>query len=96
MRVQEPQRYLMHKYLTDGSLGSSWHPWLQHGVAHLPIQEDETATALFTLWHHYEISRDIEFIESHYNSFIEPAAKFLADYIEPETGLPQASFDLWE
>jgi oligosaccharide amylase len=95
-RCQEPGGYLMHKYLTDGSLGSSWHPWLQGGKPYLPIQEDETASILFALWQHYEMSRDIEFIESHYNSFIEPAAKFLAEYIEAATGLPQASFDLWE
>ncbi len=95
-RCQEPGGYLMHKYLTDGSLGSSWHPWLQQGRPYLPIQEDETASILFALWEHYEISRDLEFVETHYNSFIEPAAKFLADYIEATTGLPQASFDLWE
>jgi GH15 family glucan-1,4-alpha-glucosidase len=95
-KCQEPAGYLMHKYLTDGSLGSSWHPWLQNGQAYLPIQEDETASVLFMLWRHYEVTKDLEFIESHYNSFIEPAAKFLCDYIEPLTGLPQASFDLWE
>lgn len=95
-KCQEPAGYLMHKYLTDGSLGSSWHPWLQHGEAYLPIQEDETASVIFMLWRHYELTKDLEFIEGHYNSFIEPAAKFLCEYIEPLTGLPQASFDLWE
>ncbi len=95
-RCQEPAGYLMHKYLTDGSLGSSWHPWLQHGKAYLPIQEDETASVLFMLWRHYELNKNLEFIEAHYNSFIEPAAKFLCEYIEPLTGLPSASFDLWE
>ena len=95
-KCQEPGGYLMHKYLTDGSLGSSWHPWLQQGKAYLPIQEDETATVIFMLWKHYEITRNLEFIETHYNSFIEPAAKFMAEFIEPVTGLPQASFDLWE
>lgn len=92
----EPGGYLMHKYRTDGVLGSSWHPWMQHGVPHLPIQEDETAAVVVALWKHYERSRDLEFIESLYNSFIEPAAKFMCEYIEPTTGLPQASFDLWE
>jgi len=95
-QCREPAGYLMHKYLTDGSLGSSWHPWLQKGIAKLPIQEDETATVLYMLWQHYEIDRNLEFIESLYNSFIEPAAKFLGDYIESTTGLPQASYDLWE
>lgn len=92
----EPDGYLMHKYLTSGHLGSSWHPWLQNGEPKLPIQEDETASIIFTLWKHYEKSRDLEFIEYLYNSFIEPAAKFLSEYIEPKTGLPQASYDLWE
>ena len=88
--------YLMHKYRSDGMLGSSWHPWIINGQPHLPIQEDETATVLFMLWEHYEKYRDIEFIESIYNNFIEPAAEFLGKYIESTTGLPQASFDLWE
>ncbi len=92
----EPGGYLMHKYRSDGVLGSSWHPWMQHGVPHLPIQEDETAATIFALWKHYERCRDIEFIESLYNPFIEPAAKFMCEYIEPTTGLPQASYDLWE
>jgi oligosaccharide amylase len=92
----EPNGYLMHKYRSDGVLGSSWHPWMINGEPRLPIQEDETATMIFVLWEHYERYRDIEFIESMYNSFIEPAANFMCEYIEPTTGLPQASFDLWE
>ncbi|NCN12073.1 glycoside hydrolase family 15 protein [Candidatus Kaiserbacteria bacterium] len=92
----DPNGYLMHKYRTDGVLGSSWHPWIINGEPRLPIQEDETATVIFTLWEHYEIYRDIEFIESMYNRFIEPAAEFMCEYIEAFTGLPQASFDLWE
>lgn len=95
-RCQEPSGYMMHKYRSDGVLGSSWHPWMINGVAQLPIQEDETASILFVLWKHYQKYRDIEFIESLYNSFIEPAAEFMCDYIEGSTGLPQASFDLWE
>ncbi len=93
---QDPAGFIMHKYLPDGSLGSSWHSWLQHGNPELPIQEDETACLVFLLWKHYELAPDIEYIESLYNSFIEPAAQFLCDYIESETGLPHASFDLWE
>lgn len=95
-RCQDPAGYLMHKYRSDGVLGSSWHPWIIDGKAHLPIQEDETATVLFVLWDYYERYQDIEFIETLYNTFIEPAANFLTEYIEPTTGLPQESFDLWE
>lgn len=95
-RCAEPAGYLMHKYRTDGVLGSSWHPWMRQGKPQLPIQEDETAAVIFMLWQHYERGRDLEFIESLYNPFIEPAARFMCDYIEATTGLPQASYDLWE
>ncbi len=92
----EKDGYLMHKYRTDGVLGSSWHPWIHKGQPQLPIQIDETALPLFMLWQHYEITRDIEFIESLYNPFIEKAAEFLCKFIEAEFGLPKNSYDLWE
>lgn len=92
----ERDGYLMHKYRSDGVLGSSWHPWMRDGVPSLPIQEDETATTLYMLWRHYEMAKDLEFIESVYNPFIEPAAEFMCSYIEAVYGLPQASYDLWE
>ena len=92
----EPNGYLMHKYRSDGALGSSWHPWVIDGEPRLPIQEDETAIIIFMLWEHFEMNHDIEFIESMYNRFIEPAAEFMCEYVESITGLPQASFDLWE
>lgn len=95
-KCAEPGGYLMHKYRTDGVLGSSWHPWMQRGKPRLPIQEDETAAVIFMLWQHYEMCRDLEFIESLYNPFIEPAARFMCEYLEATTGLPQASYDLWE
>lgn len=88
--------YLMHKYRSDGVLGSSWHPWFRNGKAELPIQEDETALIVYMLYKHYLCARDLEFIESLYNSFIEPAADFMCGYIEAETGLPSGSYDLWE
>lgn len=88
--------YLMHKYRVDGVLGSSWHPWVVDGKPRLPIQEDETALTLYMLWRHYELSHDLEFIESLYNPFIEPAAEWMCSYLESILGLPDASFDLWE
>lgn len=88
--------YLMHKYCADGTLGSSWHPWLIEGQPEFPIQEDETALTLCMLHAHYELDRDLEFIESVYDSFIEPAANFMVEFIESRFGLPQNSFDLWE
>jgi len=92
----ERDGYLMHKYRSDGALGSSWHPWILDGEAILPIQEDETATVLYMLYQHYEQEKDLEYIESLYNPFIEPAADFMVEYMESRLGLPDNSFDLWE
>jgi GH15 family glucan-1,4-alpha-glucosidase len=88
--------YFMHKYRPDKSLGSSWHPWVVEGNAQLPIQEDETAIVLFALWNYFELTHDLEFIESIYNSLIKKAANFLVNYRDEKTGLPKASYDLWE
>jgi len=88
--------YFMHKYRPDGSLGSSWHPWVRNGKVELPIQEDETALIIFVLWKHYTISKDLEFIESIYNSLIKKAADFMVAFRDEKTGLPRPSYDLWE
>jgi GH15 family glucan-1,4-alpha-glucosidase len=88
--------FFMHKYRPDKALGSSWHPWIRNGKKQFPIQEDETALVLFFLWKHFELSKDIEFIEGIYNSFIKKTAEFLASYIDEHTGLPAPSYDLWE
>lgn len=88
--------YFMHKYRPDGSLGSSWHPWIRQGNPELPIQEDETAVILWALWQHYEETKDLEFVEEIYNSLIERAADFLVHYTYKDTGLPYPSYDLWE
>jgi len=88
--------YFMHKYRPDGSLGSSWHPWIREGNAELPIQEDETALIIWALWEHYILTKDLEFIEKVYNSLIEKAADFLVHYTYKDTGLPYPSYDLWE
>lgn len=89
--------YLLHKYNPDGSWGSSWHPWIdKEGKKILPIQEDETALVIRSLWHHYEKLQDIEFLQEMYNSFVVKAANFLIRYIDKKTGLPLESYDLWE
>lgn len=88
--------YFMHKYRSDASLGSSWHGWIVDGHPELPIQEDETALILWALWEHWLASKDLDFIESIYNTFIERAALFLAHYRDPYSGLPKPSYNLWE
>ncbi len=88
--------YFMHKYRPDKSLGSSWHAWVYKDRPQFPIQEDETALVLYSLWKHYEFSKDLEFIESIYNSLIKKAADFMVSYIDSATGVPKPSYDLWE
>lgn len=89
--------FLLHKYNPDGSVGSSWHPWLaRDGAKQLPIQEDETALVLWALWAYFERFRDIEFIGGLYRGLIVRAADFLCAYLEPHTELPAPSYDLWE
>jgi glucoamylase len=92
----EKDGYLLHKYNPDGTLASSWHPWYQEGRLQLPIQEDSTALAVWALWHHFVLYRNIEFIKPLYRSFVKRAADFMCNYRDEETGLPAASYDLWE
>lgn len=86
--------FFHHKYSPDGSVGSSWLPSPGGGL--LAIEEDETALVLYALWRHFERYRDIEFIEGVYPNLVLKATDFLLDYLDSDTGLPRASFDLWE
>ncbi|HEX6971846.1 MAG TPA: glycoside hydrolase family 15 protein [Limnochordia bacterium] len=95
-RVISPEGFLWHKYHPDGSVGSSWHPWLRNGQTQLPIQEDETALVLHALGQFFQRDRDHDFIESLYPTLIRPAADFLCRYRDPESHLPLDSYDLWE
>jgi glucoamylase len=88
--------YFMHKYRPDKALGSSWHPWVREGQKQFPIQEDETSIVIFALWKYYELSKDLDFVEKLYNKLIKKAAEFMVYYRDGKTGLPKASYDLWE
>ncbi len=96
-RIITPEGFFLHKYTPSGQPGSSWHPWVDGaGKPQYPIQEDETGLVLFALWHHYDAHRDFEFVKTYYRGLIIRAADFLARYRDPVTGLPDASYDLWE
>ena len=89
--------YLLHKYTADGSLAGQWMPWAdEEGKQQLPIEEDETALIIWSLWHHYNKFRNIELIRSHYQRLVENAGNFMVSYREPHTNLPAPSYDLWE
>ncbi len=93
--VISEEGFYYHKYRSDKSTGSSWHPWIVNGIRQLPIQEDETAIVLIALWEHYKSSKDLEFIENIYNSLINKAASFMLGF-RNESNLPFPSYDIWE
>jgi GH15 family glucan-1,4-alpha-glucosidase len=96
-KLVEPEGYVLHKYNPDGTLASSWHPWSdKEGNARLPIQEDESALLIYGLWVHYAQSLDVEYLRPLYRKLVRPVGDFLSGYIEPHTGLPAPSHDLWE
>ena len=97
-RIIRDEGFFMQKYGPDGSLASSWHaawdPFLKKKL--VPIQEDETALVLWSLWNHYDEFRDIEFVRKLYRRLIVRASDFLMSFRDEETKLPQVSWNLWE
>lgn len=89
--------YLMHKYQPDRAIGSTWHPLVHGRRKELAIQEDETAGVIFMLGEYYQANPDDkDFVHSLYRTFVAPGANFMQKFIDSETGLPHASYDLWE
>jgi GH15 family glucan-1,4-alpha-glucosidase len=88
--------YMKHKYQPDRSIGSTWHPQLHLNHPELPIQEDETAIVLYAMYRYLEKTNDEDFIRNAYPAFIKPCTDFLANFIDEQTHLPHASYDLWE
>lgn len=95
-KVTTSRGFLMHKYRADGSVGSTWHPWIKGKKLQIPIQEDETALVLDALWKHYEKYSDKQFVKNLYESFIKKAGDFLANYRDRKTKLAEESYDIWE
>lgn len=94
--ILTPEGYLMHKYQPDRAIGSTWHPLLHGQRRELAIQEDETASVIYMLGEFYEYTSDEEYVRNLYGTLIQPAANFMARFIDSQTGLPHASYDLWE
>ncbi len=88
--------YLMHKYQPDKAVGSTWHPLVHGRRKELAIQEDETAVVIFMLSEYLKYFDDGYFAEEMYDSLVRPAADFMSRFIDAETNLPHASYDLWE
>lgn len=88
--------YLMHKYQPDRAIGSTWHPLLHGRHKELAIQEDETAAVVYMIGEYYRASHDTALVESFYDTFITPCSDFMTDFVDSSTGLPHATYDLWE
>ena len=94
--IMNPDGYMMHKYQPDKAIGSTWHPLVHNNHSELAIQEDETAIVIYMLYEFYEETEDKEFVEGLYSTMVQPMANFLSEFIDESTGLPHASYDLWE
>ena len=88
--------YLYHKYRADGALGSSWHSYVHGDVVTPPIQEDETALPLFMFVQYYNMNPDARLLKDFYADMVVPMANFLAGFVDRRSGLPRATYDLWE
>ncbi|MHB8566699.1 MAG: glycoside hydrolase family 15 protein [Nitrososphaerales archaeon] len=91
-----PAGWFFHKYQADKSPGSSWHPWIIGEQKQLPIQEDETALVVLSLWNHFQRYRDVDTIKPFYSPIVKAVGNFMVEYREKVSGLPLDSYDLWE
>ena len=87
-RCQDADGSFFHRFFPDGERGSTWH---------LPpfLQVDQTATVVAAAWHHFKRGNDPDVLV-HLWPMIKAAANFLTGFRDPRTGLPAASYDLWE
>ncbi|HYF90658.1 MAG TPA: glycoside hydrolase family 15 protein [Symbiobacteriaceae bacterium] len=83
--VQEPEGWWMHRHYATGAWGPSW------GL----IQVDETGSILYGMALHARLHGRNAFIRTVWES-VARAADWLVGNMDPETGLPLPSTDLWE
>jgi GH15 family glucan-1,4-alpha-glucosidase len=89
--------YLMHKYQPDRAIGSTWHPLVHGRRRELAIQEDETAGVIFMIGEYFEANpSDKNFVEHLFSTFVVAGANWMVSFVDDKTGLPHASYDLWE
>ena len=83
-KTQFPDGRWQQRYFLDGRLAPSW-----------GLQVDEISAIIYGVWEHYEFVKKIDFLETMWDS-VKRATDFLVNFIDEETGLPKASYDLWE
>jgi glucoamylase len=85
MKAQEPEGWWMHRHYAQGNWGPSW------GL----IQVDETGSILYGMALHARLHGGDGFAREAWPS-VQKAAEWLIGNIDPGTGLPRPSVDLWE
>lgn len=95
-KMIRPEGFIAHKYLPNGELGPTWHPYsTEPGQEALPVQLDETAGILFLFGQFYNKFHDEKALKQYYKTLVKPMADFLSSYTELN-GLPKPSYELWE
>lgn len=85
MGAQEPEGWWMHRHYSSGHWGPSW------GL----VQVDETGSILYGMAVHTRLSGGADFARQVWPS-VQRAGDWLVGNMDPETGLPLPSVDLWE
>lgn len=96
LEVKNPAGFMNHKYLPNGELGPSWHPYSQGGDSqNLPIQIDETASIIFLYAQFHSKFHNYSALEKFYPSLIKPMSDFLSNFLS-KNSLVKPSYELWE
>jgi glucoamylase len=84
LTAQDPDGSWQQRHYHDGSLAPSW-----------GIQLDEGASILWGMWEHYKHRNSRDFADRVWPA-VKRGAAYLVTGLDPETGLPRPSRDLWE
>lgn len=85
LSAQDPDGSWQQRHYHDGKLAPHW-----------GLQIDEGSSLLWGMWDYYVYAGEKqEFLDRVWPA-VEKGAAFLVSYIDPETGLPLPSRDLWE
>jgi glucoamylase len=83
--AQEPDGSWQQRHYHDGRLAPSW-----------GLQIDEGSSLLWGMWEYYIHSAGQQAFLDRMWPAVERGAAFVAGFLDPDTGLPQPSRDLWE
>lgn len=85
LTAQDESGAWQQRHYHHGKLAPSW-----------GLQLDEGASILWGMWQHYQHTGNEWIISDEVWPAIEKGARFLLSQLDPETGLPLPSYDLWE